>query len=109
MTRQQIRGFPLSRILRIATLLVQKEVRSMMRAKSDLANEIIGRVLLLSADAQIARRSTAKDSAAFHNLSGAIAAYGKVLAVLSEVRRQEEFYALLRELDLPEYGTEQVH
>jgi hypothetical protein len=81
----------------------------MMRAKSDLANEVIGRVLQLSADAQIARRSTAKDSAAFHNLSGAIATYGKVLAILSEVRRQEEFCALRRELDLPEYATDPVH
>jgi hypothetical protein len=81
----------------------------MMRAKSDLANEVIGRVLQLSADAQIARRSTAKDSAAFHNLSGAIATYGKMLAILSEVRRQEEFCALRRELDLPEYATDQVH
>lgn len=42
----------------------------------------IQRVLELSADAHIARRREAKDSPAFHALTGAIAAYGKVLAHL---------------------------
>ena len=39
-------------------------------------------ILELSADAQIARRRAAKDSPAFHALTGAIAAYGKVLTLL---------------------------
>jgi hypothetical protein len=45
-------------------------------------DKTIQRILELSADAQIARRRVAKDSPAFHALTGAIAAYGKVLAVL---------------------------
>lgn len=81
----------------------------MMRANSGLADEVIGRIIELSADAQIARRRTAKDSAAFHTLTGAVAAYGKVLGILAEVRRLEELYAFLGELDLPECVTERVH
>jgi len=34
----------------------------------------------------------AKDSPAFHNLTGAIAAYGKVLALLTALQQREEFY-----------------
>jgi hypothetical protein len=48
-----------------------------------LANEAIERILELSADTQITRRMTAKDSPAFHNLTGAITAYGKTLALLT--------------------------
>lgn len=40
-------------------------------------------ILELSADAQIKRREVAKDSPAFHNLTGSIAAYGKALALLT--------------------------
>jgi hypothetical protein len=49
-------------------------------------DQTIQRVLELSADAQIARRSFAKDSPAFHALTGAIAAYGTVLTILVAMR-----------------------
>ena len=48
-----------------------------------LADEAIERILELSADAQITRRMTSKNSPAFHNLTGAITAYGKTLALLT--------------------------
>jgi hypothetical protein len=47
-----------------------------MKSNSGLAAKGIERVLELSADAQINRREVAKDSPAYHNLMGAIAAYG---------------------------------
>ena len=49
-------------------------------------DKTIQRILELSADAQIARRSVPKDSPAFHALTGAIAAYGTVLTLLVAVR-----------------------
>ena len=49
----------------------------------------------LSADAQIKRRMVAKDSAVFHNLSGAVAAYGKALALLTALQLREEFYTVV--------------
>lgn len=67
----------------------------MMKSGSGLAEKGIERVLELSADAQIKRREVAKDSAAFHNLTGAIAAYGKVLALLTSLQQCEEFYAIV--------------
>lgn len=45
-------------------------------------DKTIQRVLELSADAHISRRGEVQDSPAFHALTGAIAAYGKVLAHL---------------------------
>ncbi len=42
----------------------------------------IERILELSAEAQIKRREAAEDSPAFHNLTGAIVAYGKALGHL---------------------------
>ena len=65
-----------------------------MKFNSGLATKGIERVLELSADAHIQRRETAKDSPAFHNLTGAIAAYGKVLAMLRALQRGEEFYKI---------------
>ncbi len=44
----------------------------MKKLTLSLANEAIERILELSADTQITRRMTAKDSPAFHNLTGAI-------------------------------------
>lgn len=52
-----------------------------MKSSSGFGAKGIERVLELSADAQIKRREVAKNSSAFHNLTGAIAAYGKVLAL----------------------------
>jgi hypothetical protein len=46
----------------------------------------IERVLELSAEAQIRRREAAKNSPTFHNLSGAIIAYGKALSLLYKLK-----------------------
>jgi len=66
----------------------------MMKANLGLANKGIERILELSADAHIRRRGTVKDSPEFHNLTGAIAAYGKALALLAALQQLEEFYAM---------------
>ena len=50
----------------------------------------IERILELSADAQVTRRKTPKDSPSFHNLTGAIAAYGKALDLLSKFPRYRQ-------------------
>lgn len=81
----------------------------MMKANSCLANSVIERILELSADAQIERRGTAKDSPEFHKLAGAIRAYGKALSLLVAVREQEEFYDVLRGLNLLVCVSEMVH
>ena len=81
--------------------LLQKEAEPMMKPNSGLANKVIERILELSADAHIQRRGTAKDSPAFHKLTGAIAAYGKALALLAALQRREEFYATIGQLDAP--------
>ena len=46
----------------------------------------IEQILELSAEAQIQRREAAEDSPAFHNLTGAILAYGKALGLLSKLK-----------------------
>jgi hypothetical protein len=61
----------------------------------------IERILELSADAHVRRRGTLKDSPEFHNLTGAIAAYGKVLAVLTALQHREEFHAMIAQRDVP--------
>ena len=73
----------------------------MMKANLGLANKGIERILELSADAHIRRRGTAKDSPEFHNLTGAIAAYGKTLALLAAMQQLEEFYAIFGQHDVP--------
>lgn len=50
-------------------------------------NGAIERILELSAEAQVKRREAAEDSPAFHNLTGAIVAYGKALDLLSNLKR----------------------
>jgi hypothetical protein len=50
----------------------------------------IARLLELSAEAQIKRRETPKDSPVFHNLSGAVVAYGKALDLLSKLKQSSE-------------------
>lgn len=52
-------------------------------------DKAIQRTLELSTDAQIERRRAVKDSAESHNLAGAIAAYGKALALLVELQERE--------------------
>jgi len=66
-----------------------------MKANSDLVDKAIERVLELSADAHIQRRRAAKDSPEFDSLTGAISAYGKVLALLIALQRQDEFDAIV--------------
>ena len=63
----------------------------MAKPNARLASEIIDRILELSADAHAQRREVAEDSPAFHSLTGAIAAYGKLLALLTWLQKQEEF------------------
>jgi hypothetical protein len=77
----------------------------MRRSSSCHAGQAIERVLELSADAQITRRQTPKDSLAFHRLTGAIAAYGKVLALLTALQQREEFYAIIAQCELSERVT----
>lgn len=66
-----------------------------MKSNSGSAERAIERITELSADAQIARRLTTEDSPEFHNLTGAIAAYGKALALLTALQRREEFYTIV--------------
>ncbi len=73
----------------------------MMKPNSGLASKGIERILELSADAHIRRRGTVKDSPEFHNLTGAIAAYGKALAVLTTLQHREEFHAMIGQHDVP--------
>ena len=63
-----------------------KEARSMRKFSSGHVGQAIERVLELSADAHITRRNTPKDALAFHSLTGAIAACGKALALLTALR-----------------------
>ena len=60
-----------------------------MRSPS-LADKAIDRILELSADLQIKRRTSAKWSLAFYDLSLVIAAYGEALEVLTTLQREEE-------------------
>jgi len=72
----------------------------MMKPNVGLANKCIERILELSADAHIQRRETAKDSPEFHSLTGAIAAYGKALALFTALQEWEEFYAMIGQYDV---------
>lgn len=80
----------------------------MMNFSSRLANDAIERILELSADAHIERRA-ARDSQQFHNLTGAITAYGKALALLTALQQRDEFYAMICGPDLPDSGSEVLH
>jgi hypothetical protein len=74
----------------------------MRNPSSGHTGQAIERVLELSADAQITRRKTPKDSPAFHRLAGAIAAYGKALAILTAFQKREEFFAVVAQYKLSE-------
>jgi hypothetical protein len=74
----------------------------MMKFSSGPAAKGIERVLELSAVAQINRREVAEDSPAFHNLTGTIAAYGKVLALLAALQQCEEFYTTIGQYEFSE-------
>ena len=58
-------------------------------------NGAIERILEVSAEAQIKRREAAEDSPAFHNLTGAIIAYGKALGLLSKLKEVRQLSNLL--------------
>jgi hypothetical protein len=73
----------------------------MMKANLGLANKGIERILELSADAHIRRRGTVPDSAEYHRLTGAIAAYGKTLAMLTALQELEKYYAMIDPQEVP--------
>jgi hypothetical protein len=72
----------------------------MMKPDISVVEKGIERILELSADAHARRRGTMRDSPEFHNLTGAIAAYGKTLELLTALQQWEEFYALVTEYEL---------
>ena len=77
----------------------------MMKPSAGLANKVMDQILELSADAQIRRRETVKGSPEFDKLTGAIAAYGKALALLTALQRREEFYAMIDQLDFAAHAA----
>ncbi len=50
--------------------------------------DAIDRILELSAEAQTKRRAAPENSSAFHNLSGAVLAYGQALDLLTKLRKE---------------------
>ena len=69
---------------------------------SGYASQAIERIIELSADAHRTRRMTANDSPSFHNLTGAISAYGKALAFLTALQQREEFYTKVGQYEVSE-------
>src|SRR6267143_5106480 len=98
--RQQDWRLPLIHNPRGSHPYLQKEAQP-MKANLGLANKGIERILELSAHAHIRRRETVKDSPEFHNLTGAIAAYGQALSFLTVLQQLEEFYAMFGQQDVP--------
>jgi hypothetical protein len=78
----------------------------MRKSNSGYVGQAIERVLEFSAEAQIVRCKTGKDSAAFHRLTGAIAAYAKTLAILTALQQREEFLTVVAQSELPKQGPE---
>ena len=76
-----------------------------MQSTSGHAAQAIERIIELSADAQIKRRMVAKESAVFHNLSGAIAAYGKALVLLTALQQREDFFAIISKCEFSECAS----
>ena len=68
-------------------------VQAMMKPNVRIANMSIERILELSADAHVQRRGTVQGSAEFNKLTGAIAAYGKALELLTALQRWEDLRA----------------
>ncbi len=77
----------------------------MINPSSGLVDKGIEHILKLSSDAHIARRCTAKDSPEFHNLTGKIKAFGKVLAVLTALRQREEFFAVISDSEFSAWAA----
>ncbi len=68
-----------------------------MEPNASFTDEFVQQILELSASAHVRRRAVLKDSPEFYALTGAIAAYGNVLALLTALQRVEEFYAVAGE------------
>ena len=73
----------------------------MTKPDSCVPKKSIERVVELSADAHIRRQGTVKGSPEFHNLTEAIVAYGKALALLTALQHREEFQAMSDAHDVP--------
>ena len=61
-----------------------------MMESSSWLEKAVERILEMSADLQIKRRATTRYSLEFHDYSVTIAAYGKVLEMLTRLQQQEE-------------------
>jgi hypothetical protein len=72
----------------------------MKKLISGPVGKAIERILELSADAQIRRREIAKDSLAYNTLAETIAAYGKVLTLLTALQQREQFYTIISQHEL---------
>lgn len=74
-----------------------------MESDASLTNEFMDQILELSADAHVRRRLAVKDSPEFRSLTGAIKAYGTVLALLTALQSLWGFYERIGEEHLPDY------
>lgn len=74
----------------------------MIEFDASLVNEFIEQILELSAEAHVRRRLAVKDSPEFHNMTGAIAAYGTVLTLFTTLQRVQKFCARAERERLPE-------
>jgi hypothetical protein len=73
-----------------------------MMPSAPLLERAIARIVELSADLQIKRRGTVKDSLEYHDHTVTIAAYGEALAVLTALQQQDEcsaYFGLIGSLD----------
>ena len=77
----------------------------MKKSSSGQAGQALERVLKLSAGAQLTRRKAPEDSRAFHRLTGAIAAYGKALAILTALQAREECCSIIVQYELSEQSV----
>jgi hypothetical protein len=73
-----------------------------MEFDASLVNEFIEQILELSSDAHVRKRMAVKDSPEFHNMTGAIAAYGTVLTLFTTLQRVQRLCAKAEEECLPE-------
>jgi len=72
----------------------------MLKLSSDFAAKAIDQILELSSDAHIDRQEVGQGTPAYDKLTGAIKAYGKVLALLTALQKREEFFAVVGECEL---------
>ena len=76
----------------------------MMMESSSLLEKAIARIVEMSADLHIQRLRTTQYSLEFHDYTVRIAAYGKVLALLTRLQQQDECaatFGLLGSLGTP--------